>query len=37
MSGNRLSGGDGVRISVAPFDIVTVELIMDKPVFEVKR
>jgi hypothetical protein len=37
MSGNRLSGGDGVRISVAPLDIVTVELIMDKPVFEVKR
>ena len=37
MTGKPIKGGDGVRVEVAPLDVVTIELITDQPVFEVKK
>ncbi len=37
MSGKRLPGRDGIRMTVPPLDVVVVEFLLDGPAFEVKR
>lgn len=37
MTDAPLPGGDAVRVTVAPLDVVVIELILDRPAFEVKR
>jgi hypothetical protein len=36
MSGKRLAGRDGVRLSVQPLDVLVIEMLLDGPAFEVK-
>jgi len=37
MSDERLSGGDGVRVQVAPLDVAVLEIVLDRPAFEVRQ
>lgn len=37
MTGKPMRGGDSIRVEVRPLDVVVIELIADRPLFEVRK